>query len=282
MSKKIQNTGYDAETKTRRQKRYNFLKGIIVCLMIPLLVALMLGLCLGRKIVGISFLIGGLHTVTLFCFLQSDRGKTLIESGETGAEKLLKNSNEHAKQCYFEVKMIYTCRYYAAIRLIRDESKIQIISIIYSVFTALLALLSLRGDDASFLALPSVMFTVAVAILVTFANAQKCGARANDLFTNCRDLRMRLDEVTKIVDEWKDSISSTEKKTKEDELMACMKAFSDNLGDSEEHTIVDEWKYCGSWLFNIYLMMKILFCYSLILIPVLFLLCNLDNILKLF
>ena len=156
--------------------------------------------------------------------------------------------------------------------------QIQLISIYYSVFTAILAVLGLVGKELNdFLDVPSVLFTIAVAILVTFANAQRCGSRANDLSSNCSDLGERFSEVTEILNR-----PNNVSRANHSELKECMARFYKNLGDSEEHSIVDEWKYTGNWLYSLYLSLKIVVIYLLIMIPIIFVFCYWDNFLHLF
>ena len=103
--------------------------------------------------------------------------------------------------------------------------QIQLISIYYSVFTAILAVLGLVGKELNdFLDVPSVLFTIAVAILVTFANAQRCGSRANDLSSNCSDLGERFSEVTEILNR-----PNNVSRANHSELKECMARFYKNL-----------------------------------------------------
>ena len=253
----------------------------MACILIPTLTGIGLYF-LYRK--SMKFITGGILLGTfiwvLHLFLQSGCAELFLKQCDRRDKAFLENKNMYAQQCYCEVKQIYYCRDYAAKRLTQDEFWIQILSIYYSVFTALLAVLSLVGDAKNdFLDVPSVLFTVAVAILVTFANAQRCGSRANDLNSNCNDLGERFSEVMSIIDAPIYSSDSTEKASEFNnvELKNCMSHFYKNLGDSERHSFVDEWKYANSWLYYIYLAIKIILIYLLIIVPLVFVFCNLDH-----
>ena len=189
----------------------------------------------------------GVFVWVLYLFLRSGCAKLFLKENHQEDREFLSKMDQYSKECYCKVKKIYYCRNYAAKRLIQDEFWIQFISIYYSAFTAILAILGLVGGKLNdFLDVPSVMFTVAVAILVIFANAQRCGARANDLSSNCDDLGERFSEVLSILN--KSSPEQTKPSSQgvplhNDELRKYMSQFYKNLGDSEEHSFVDEWKY---------------------------------------
>lgn len=108
-----------------------------------------------------------------------------------------------------------------------------------------------------------------VAILVTYANSQKCGERANDLQTNCYDLKRNLDEI--------------ELCQSDDELKKIMDDFHRNIGDSENGGIIDSWKCDGLTRFYIcYLIPFLLLIFALFLIPILFFVFNFKNFIAIF
>lgn len=228
----------------------------------------------------------GLLVWMLYLFLQSGSARLFLKECNKEDHTIISKMDDYSKECYCKVKEIYYCRDYAAKRLIQDEFWIQIISIYYSVFTAMLAILSLVGGELNdFLDVPSVMFTVAVALLVIFANAQRCGSRANDLSSNCSDLGERFSEVLSAIDnsdhEPTGSGSGNGFTPNHEKLKEYMSRFYKNLGDSEEHSIVDEWKYRDYWIYYVYLSIKIIFIYALIMIPIIFVFCNSGNFMNL-
>ena len=121
----------------------------------------------------------------------------------------------------------------------------------------------------SFLSLPSTMFTVMVAILVTYVNSQKCGERTNDLQTNCNDLTQDLHNI--------------ELCESNDELKGIMNDFHKHIGDSESGSVVDKWgsdpkrRYYVLYVFPVSLLVVALFS-----IPILFFIINWDSFMALF
>ena len=179
-------------------------------------------------------------------------------------ENFIEQIDSYAKECYCEVKAIYFCRQSAAKRLKYIEFWIQTVNIYYSIFTAILAVFSLT-QHSEFLQIPSVLFTIVVAILVTYANAQRCGSRSKDLAANCIDLGKIYTEIIAF-------INSYEYKYKDcgshEKLEEKMKKFYSCLGDSEEHGIMDRWKYINSYLFYVYIAGIIIFISLLFIIPI--------------
>lgn len=116
---------------------------------------------------------------------------------------------------------------------------------------------------------PAAIFTVTVAMLVIFANAQKYGSRANDLAVNCNDMRMTLRR-------FKEALQNGEKEIVNEEYAK----FIEQLADSEQHYPVDEYKYgCNQdgrkgrfnkFCWYSYLTLYTLFILCLFGIPVLF------------
>lgn len=185
------------------------------------------------------------------------------------------------------MERILTLRTCAAERLRQNEFWIRTLNIYYSCFTALLALCSLR-EKAEFLVLPSACFTITVAILVTYANAQKYGDRANDLRANCIDLELSVQEcrnLNQIAVKKRDKTKSTLGENEENELKRIMSDFIKKQGDSESHTISDAWK-CSrdaedKIKYSVYLGIKAGMIFILFLIPVLYVGMNYGNFTKL-
>lgn len=155
-----------------------------------------------------------------------------------------------------EVKKILECRKNAAMRLNFDEFWIQTISIFYSCFTAALSVLGLMHSGTGFIDKPCVVFTVLVAILVTYANALKCGSRANDLLSNCNDLFYDYSELL-------DCHTSKEGRK-------IMARFKNHLGDSESHRFPDEWKFYRSWKYKVYILVVGLLIAFFFLVPMVY------------
>lgn len=210
------------------------------------------------KVLGI---IVGIITGILFIILRPHNPNYHSDNNDN---KFTQTLDEYTKQCYYEIKLIYSCRRFAAKRLMWSEFWIQTINIYYSIFTAILAVFSLTPNN-DFLQIPSVIFTITVAILVTYANAQKCESRSKDLTANCSDLGKRYTEILSFINSYAniDKDYSSHKQLKEK-----MELFYCDLGDSEEHSIVDEWKYTDSWLYYLYISGTIIFVSILILVPI--------------
>lgn len=270
--------------KHGKKERDGFIKELLrvsLCAVIPSITGIIIWAITGRTdinfiIIGIAF---GVFIGVLYLFLRHGGIKLFIEE-----DQLISNFPSEYKdvtECYREIKSVFLCRNNAARRLRQDEFWIQLISMIYSVFAAALSVLSLVGGSRNdFLDLPSVLFTVSVAILVIYANAQKCGSRARDLNSNCSDLRERLSEVILIGAKMKRQPEQVEEEYKKLEI--CMSEFHKNLGDSEEHAAVDEWNYQDCWLFYLYLSVKIIVIYVLLMAPLLFVFCHAREFTELF
>ena len=124
-----------------------------------------------------------------------------------------------------EIEKTYELRYITYQRLRVQNFWTRILEIYYSVFTALLSVCSIM-KNGEFISQHSVCFTVAVAILVCFANAQNFSGRAHDLEANLADLL---------------------------KLQICVELYKEYIkkcGDSEYHSIIDEYKYNGDWQYK--------------------------------
>lgn len=167
----------------------------------------------------------------------------------------------------------YILRSYAAERLRRNEFWLQTINIYYSCFTAGLALLSLKNDN-ELLTTASALFTVLVAILVTYANAQKYGNRSNDLRTNCNDLYNSLLDCM-LLNNQESNFESCEKSNNINNVAST---FIKKLGDSENYSVIDIWKKEKSKLYSVYLLASIAIIAGLIIIPILFVIFHWNDI----
>lgn len=145
--------------------------------------------------------------------------------------------NELVEYYYKQMKETLDFRLLAARRLQMNSFWIRTINIYYSCFTAVIAILSLR-DDAQKLTVSSAIFTVVVAILVTYANSQGYDHRASDLKANCIDIRKSLTECISLNGPFKTD-------TSKEQLDSIISEYTKKLGDSEDHSVVDEWQYKG-------------------------------------
>ena len=119
-------------------------------------------------------------------------------------------------------------REYAWERLKVLEFWNKILEVYYSVFTAVLSVVGVM-EGASFIALPSACLTVAVAIIVCFANAQNYSRRAHDLEANISDLSIFLSKLSSLVECGK--------------YENFVEEFYKKCGDSERPSLVDRYKY---------------------------------------
>lgn len=165
--------------------------------------------------------------------------------------------------CTKEIENTLNRRKSAVQRLRNFEFWIQIINVYYSCFTAIIAIIGL-SENGSFLSVPSTLFTVTVAILVTYANSQKCGQRANDLQINCNDLQKNLTDLLLC--------------KSDDEVKKVMDEFYKNLGDSETGSIIDEWKHSHKWKYKVFYIFPVtILIIAFFMVPILFFLINLEK-----
>mgnify|MGYP001144533912 CR=1 FL=1 len=92
--------------------------------------------------------------------------------------------------------------------------------------------------NGEFISQHSVCFTVAVAILVCFANAQNFSGRAHDLEANLADLLKLKNKANSL------------KVGKKQICVELYKEYIKKCGDSEYHSIIDEYKYNGDWQYK--------------------------------
>lgn len=167
-----------------------------------------------------------------------------------------------------EIDTTLKLRTLAAERLQRNDFWLQICNIYYSCFTAILALLSIK-EGSSFLTVPSAIFTVTVAILVTFSNSLKYAHRASDLRANCDDLKISYMELTSFKFElintriFDDSCNQN--------LNIIINDYLQKLNDSEYHGISDVWKLKNPIKYALfYCFPLIIFWIFLFILPILF------------
>lgn len=233
----------------------------IACMIIFVLIGVLASLfCSKCSCMSIALTLG----ILIGIFIILLRLHNSIDFPDKNKREFLESLDAYANECYYEVKCVYSCRRFAAQRLMWSEFCIQTVNIYYSVFTAILAVFSLT-PKSDFLQIPSVLFTITVAILVTYANAQKCGSRSKDLAANCSDLGKRYTEIVSLInsDAYKYACGKSHAELKEK-----MKEFYNDLGDSEDHTIVDEWKYTDSWLFYFYIAAIAILVFLLFIVPI--------------
>lgn len=182
------------------------------------------------------------------------------------------------------IERVLKVRQYAAERLRGNEFWIQTINIYYSCFTAVLALCSLR-NEADFLTLPAACFSIIVALLVTYANAQRYGARANDLRANCIDLELSLQQCHQLIIDLKQKQDKEPFDTGYEKLKDIMREFIKKQGDSEEPVPADRWKYSKDEVdhikYIVYMWIKACFIMVLLIIPIIYVIVNYNNFLEL-
>ena len=136
-----------------------------------------------------------------------------------------------------EIEKTYELRYITYQRLRVQNFWTRILEIYYSVFTALLSVCSIM-KNGEFISQHSVCFTVAVAILVCFANAQNFSGRAHDLEANLADLLKLKNKANSL------------KVGKKQICVELYKEYIKKCGDSEYHSIIDVYKYNGDWQYK--------------------------------
>lgn len=273
----------------------------------------------------LSFLASYLSVLTFkhYNTLKRDTLLDILEKAEIWQGDVDQNSDklpQNIKQFALEVRKTFYCRRYAAERLRNYNFWIQTISIYYSCFTAALAIFSLvtkniGGENASakFLTLPSVLFTIMVAILVTYANAQNCAGRAADLNANCRDLANVIYEITDYITYGLNDTTAEKAKLAEDlrtliennptagypemeELISQIKwyrhpprtideiknDFTGFLKDSEDASAPDRWRYDNYLLYLMYILAYIAFIIVFFAIPIIFIYIYHNNFITLF
>lgn len=156
-----------------------------------------------------------------------------------------------------EIEKTYELRNITYQRLRVQNFWTRILEIYYSVFTALLSVCSIM-KNGEFISQHSVCFTVAVAILVCFANAQNFSGRAHDLEANLADLLKLKNKANSL------------KVGKKQICVELYKEYIKKCGDSEYHSIIDEYKYNGDWQYKFVVALAAIFVIVLLLLPVVY------------
>lgn len=156
-----------------------------------------------------------------------------------------------------EIEKTYELRNITYQRLRVQNFWTRILEIYYSVFTALLSVCGIM-KNGEFISQHSVCFTVAVAILVCFANAQNFSGRAHDLEANLADLLKLKNKANSL------------KVGKKQICVELYKEYIKKCGDSEYHSIIDEYKYNGDWKYKFVVVLAAIFVIVLLLLPVVY------------
>lgn len=239
----------------------------------------------------IYFFAGLLAGVMLACLYGCIRKASAANESNQIVNQMAENPNDILiNESIEKIEQTLRLRKAACERLRVNEFWIQIINIYYSCFTAVLAICSLR-EFADFIALPSAIFTVVVALLVTFANSQRYGDRANDLKANCIDIQLSLNQCRMLKEKIcakNPGLNSGQYWYDEEDrsaLKKIMEEYIKKLGDSENSGIAEKWKYgekCDLPKYYIYILIKALFIIALLLVPIAFVLVNYSAFLQLF
>lgn len=235
-----------------------------------------IGALLSSHFSRILYFFAGIFGGIILSCLYSCREKSLtVNKTDINAEcKTDTPINENMEEIEHTLHM----RTAACERMRLNEFWIQIINIYYSCFTAVLAICSLCGDN-EFIDIPSAIFTVVVALLVTFANSQKYGDRANDLKANCIDIKRSLNQCRMLGDKTDAKNSGADgMQCRYDEndrkaLEKIMEEYFKKLGDSENSGIAEKWKFGKPhdlYKYYIYISLKILLILIFLSIPVIF------------
>ena len=167
-----------------------------------------------------------------------------------------------------KIKETYTLRDIACQRLKIQDFWTKILGTYYSIFTALLAIISVK-ENADFLALPSACFTVAVAILVCVTNAQNFAGRAHDLAVNVQDLKSLEDSI------------QIDKVNGEDICKEGYKKYRKKCADSEEEGLIDRYKYYGCKRYKYIIVLEWLLLIFLFLLPIIYIIIDRQHFLLL-
>lgn len=171
-----------------------------------------------------------------------------------------------------KIKETYTLREIACHRLKIQDFWTKILGTYYSIFTALLSIVSVK-QGAKFLALPSSCFTVAVAILVCVTNAQNFAERAHDLEVNVQDLKGLEDDI---------KINILKEGDDEDICKESYKKYRKKCADSEEEGALDRYKYYGDNRYRYIVGLEFAVLLVLFLIPIMYVLIERKEFLALF
>nr|WP_288730301.1 SLATT domain-containing protein [uncultured Anaerobutyricum sp.] len=168
-----------------------------------------------------------------------------------------------------KIKETYILRDIACQRLKIQDFWTKILGTYYSIFTALLAIISVK-ENAEFLALPSACFTVGVAILVCVANAQNFAGRAHDLEVNVEDLKSLEDSI------------QIDKVNGEDICKEGYKKYRKKCADSEKEGLIDYYKYYGYKRYKYIMALEWILLISFFLLPIIYIIIDRQHFLLLF
>lgn len=94
--------------------------------------------------------------------------------------------------------------------------------------------------------------------MVCFANAQNFSGRAHDLEANLADLLKLKNKANSL------------KVGKKQICVELYKEYIKKCGDSEYHSIIDEYKYNGEWQYKFVVVLAAIFVIVLLLLPVVY------------
>ena len=201
------------------------------------LLSIFSGINISRLLFSLVFGILGVFFYSLFVAYKS-YVTWYIKRGSQGNEDSIPLSDSTVVK---NVERTMLKREYARDRLRLDENLSQIINIEYSVFTAILAVLSVADKEyGQFLSVPSAVFTVSVAILVTYANGQSFGRRSNDLKSNCESIRECYNDLLEFS---RISTCGDASNLSNDKYRSSLANYYKALSESENPGFQDKWKY---------------------------------------